>query len=295
MPGGPKSVLVHLADWYNTYESAAWPTHDQLSIKSGWSRRTTQRHIEWLIEHGYVVKEKQTRAGRQIQNRYRLSVGVMAFQGGQSDAPSCANLTHPGGQFDAPSNTPKDTIKNTPNSGEPQEVEMKASEVVAGTVPDKDEVWAAMKLKNGNLTADSCAKIWRKARAANKVEGFQAELLVKDKGMLAKAAKRIGPDTFVQTVWAVMENWGLFTRHAEKQAGAFNCPKQPQIGWFVRYIEVAADYATQTPEDEDDWSVVQLVSQDEGLTKEKEKTQTTPDRDVMSPEELAEINKELGL
>jgi len=290
IPGGPKSVLIHLADWYNNSESAAWPTHEQLAEKSGWGRRTIQRHIEWLIEHGLVLKEKQMRGNFQVANRYRLPVGVLVIQGGQFGAAGVVNLAQQGGQSDAPSNTIKDTIKDTLNGADAQEADLKIQDVLSGDKMNRAEIFAkAKKDEHGNLTADGCGYVWRNSRRfAADTNGFQAELLIKDKKQLHSAYKRIGDD-FSAVVWDVMGHWITFTKHAEKTAGAFNCPKKPNVGFFCKFIEAAADFAV--PQAEvlgDEWKVQSTAKP---LTK-----QTAPSKKVgkaITPEELAKINEEL--
>lgn len=283
IPGGPKSVLIHLADWYNTHEDAAWPKHEQIAEKAGWDRRTVQRHIEWLVEHGLVVKEKQIRGGRQVQNKYRLPVSAMAFQGGQFDAARVDSLTQQGGQFDAPINTIKDTIKNTINCGEPQETDLKISDVLSKTKKSRAEI-----LEKFKPTPKGCADLWRDCRAnASSDNGFAAELLVKEFSMLNKTRKRVG-DEFPNIVWNCMENWIDFTKHAESTAGAFNCPINPSVPFFVKFIEAAADFSVK-----DDTTYGVKLSAPETLTKPIEKEQTTTE--VTSIDDILAIGEEFDL
>jgi hypothetical protein len=291
IPGGPKSVLIHLADWYNTHESAAWPTHEQLAEKSGWSRRTCQRHIDWLVKHKFVIKEKQMRGNYQIQNRYRLPIGVLVLQGGQFDAAGVDKLTQQGCQIDAPINTIKDTIKNTINGGTPQEnTDMKISEVLSEEKKSKEEILLGLKKKGKFYTADSCARIWRNMRSsANEENGFQVELTTTQKRMLWNAQKRIGnSDYFVDIIWNCMSDWVAFTKHAEVTGGAFNCPINPSISFFCKFVEAGGDFSIT---DDNEYGV-QLIAKP--LTKQPETSKTSTTAPV-SVEESQAIAEKYGL
>lgn len=283
IPMGPKATLIMLADWYNTHENAAWPKIDQLAEKVGCSRRSVQYHLDWLEQQSLVVKEKQIRNGRQIQNRYRLPVGVMAFQGVQYLHGGGAESAQPGCKDCIPINTIKDTLKNTINCGEPQETDLKISDVLSKTKKSRAEI-----LEKFKPTPKGCADLWRDCRAnASSDNGFAAELLVKEFSMLNKTRKRVG-DEFPNIVWNCMENWIDFTKHAESTAGAFNCPINPSVPFFVKFIEAAADFSVK-----DDTTYGVKLSAPETLTKPIEKEQTTTE--VTSIDDILAIGEEFDL
>lgn len=242
IPAQPKLVLLMLADWYNELESCAWPTHDQLAEKCGMSRRSVQRHLEWLVERGLVEKEQRIIKGRQVSNRYRLPVNVLVFQGCQIDAPRGVRLTQPGGQIDAPSNTLKDTVKDTENSPGAKMTSIK--DVLDGQDKyDREEIRERAKRDSaGNFTPAALGWIWKHARAgAAPDNGFQVELTKSDLGYLKNAYAKLGKN-YIDVVWGVMSDWVGFIQHAEKYSNAFNSPMHPNISFFVKYAESAADF-----------------------------------------------------
>jgi hypothetical protein len=293
LPGGPKSVLVHLADWYNSHESAAWPTHEQLAEKCGWGRRTVQRHIEWLVEHQLVVKEKQMRGNFQIQNRYRLPVNVLVLQGSQIGAADVDSMAQQGGQADAPINTIKDTIKNTIKSGKPQTEEILDVKTVVNKFenPTRENILSAAKRKDGILIPDGCAYLWRNCRAnAADTNGFQAELLVREKKMLHNAYKRVG-EKFPATVWAVMARWVAFTKYAEQHGEAFNLPLKPTIPFFIKFIEQAVNFMEREGKSKTEGFVQLIAKKPKPLTKPSAPSKKAPE--AISTEELLAMNKDI--
>ena len=135
----------------------------------------------------------------------------------------------------------------------------------------RDEIFQKAKRKDGKLTPDGCAYLWRNCRASAAKNGFQAEMLKKEKGMLSNAYERIG-ELYPAAVWNVMERWVAFTKYAETQAGAFNMPLTPNIGFFVKFIEQAATFNIAKKED----FGVKLVARDtKPLTNTNKKPQNT--------------------
>lgn len=285
IPGGPKSVLIHLADWYNTHEAAAWPTHQQLAEKSGWSVGGVRKYLDWLEEHGLVVREKRMYKGRQVSNRYRLPVNVMAFQGATTEHPRVSSQGTPGATTGQPCNTIKDTLTDTTICGEPQpESNMKVDEILpGGELPGKDahEILAAF-----NCTPKGCADFWRDMRSLHD-NGFQAELLQKEMKMLKTVAERVGTENFKIAVKHCMENWIGFTKHAEEYSTAFDSPLNPNVSYFVRFIEAAVGYANEQ-ENPETFEKVKPKT----LTKQPTKVQTK--KAAMSPEEWLALQEELN-
>ena len=160
IPTNPKVVLIYLSDWFNELEDCAWPSLEQLTERSGLSKSSVQRSINWLIEHKLVVIEHRFKGGWQKSNRFRLPIGVICLQGSQSDHPTLVTVITPDSQSDHPvEHTVKDTVKDTIKSGEPQEDDLKISEVIGKREKSKDEI--LMKFK---LTPKGCADLWRDAQ-----------------------------------------------------------------------------------------------------------------------------------
>ena len=291
IPANPKFVLLALADWWNPNEDSAWPSVAQLIAKTSLSRRTIQRAINWLVDHELVIVEQRSSKGRQVSNRYRLAMTVIIVQGCHSDAPRGVTLTQGGCHSDAPiEDTVKDTVSDTVNSAEAQEEPMVSIEdILADQGFSREDIFAKAKRKDGKLTPDGCAYIWRNCRKVAGNNGFQAEILVKEKSMLNNASKRVG-DLFPHIVWSVMSDWVGFTSHAEEVAGAFNSPINPSIAYFVKFIEAAADFHEQGVSEDAGFKPVQTIAQ-KPLTKPNV---TTENEDTaITSEELAAISKDL--
>lgn len=277
IPGGPKSVLIHLADWYNTHEDAAWPKHEQLAEKAGWSVPTVKRHIDWLVDNGLVMKENRISHGRQISNKYRLSVGVMAFQGkntvAQSELPGSSDLPPSVDQNELPSNTIKNTIKDTLKGGEPpKEDELKFKE--GGKILDNMEIadseyWgmdkdeAFLKVRKGIVSDESgkliakpsaLEKLWKFSRkcASETDYGKYAPLTKIERGQLLLAWDRVGED-LLDIVWDVLSDWSGFCRRAEQESGAFNSPTKPNVVYFTKHIEAAINFTPASTELGEGW------------------------------------------
>lgn len=250
VPPYPKFVLLALADWYNELESCAWPSHAKLSEKVGISRRSVQRSLQWLKDNQLVVPEARFKNNKQISNRYRLPIGVIYIQGCHSDHPRGVTVARGGCHSDAPiEDTITDTIIDTINGGEPQEDHLSTvSDVTKQKLKRKSK---EVIFNQYQATPKGCANHWRDCRASAGGNGYSAELIVHEYTMLNRARKRIG-DIFPETVWAVMTHWLAFTKHAQVTAGAFNCPKAPNVAFFVKFVEAAADFTAieQAPEDE---------------------------------------------
>jgi hypothetical protein len=110
--------------------------------------------------------------------------------------------------------------------------------------------------------------------------GFQAELLQKEMKMLHTCAKRVGEDNFKNAVLWCMSNWIGFTKHAEEYSTAFDSPLNPNVSYFVRFIN--------EQENPDTFEQVKPKA----LTKQPQKVQTK--KAAMSPEEWLALQEELN-
>ena len=166
IPYKPKFVLLAMADWYNELESCAWPTHQQLCDKTGMSKSSVRRGIDWLIDHKLVVVEARFKNSRQLGNRYLLPVnvlvlqGVLPEQGGVLIEQGGALPEQGGALIEQPiKNTVIDTVKDTKDSGGPQETDLNIDEVLSGKGKNKDQIFSALKYKDGILTPKSCGDL----------------------------------------------------------------------------------------------------------------------------------------
>ena len=152
---------------------------------------------------------------------------------------------------------------------------------------------AAKRDSQGKLTPAGCAYIWRHSRAsAADDNGFQIELSAKAQSQLKQIAVRVGSDdAFADIVWNVMSDWTGFTQHAEDTSTAFKSPKDPNIDYFVKFIDAAADFSVEEDFGGGYQKPVQPIAQ-KPLTNEPLKKDNA--EKPISAEELLAISKELG-
>ena len=221
-----------------------------------------------------------------------MSVGALVLQGSHSDHPGWSERPPKGSQSDHPiDNTIINTIKNTINCGEPQSEEiLKIQEVISGKDMKKENIFDKAKRKEGKLTPGGCGYLWRNCRSSAGENGFQAELRVADQKILHTAQKRVG-ELYPEVVWGVMSNWGGFTKHAEKTAGAFNCPSNPSVPFFAKFIEAAASFV-DTNDGAETTGFVQLsATAKKPLTKPKASTDNV--HKAATLEEIMATNKDI--
>lgn len=291
VPPGPKFTLIMIADWYNKQYDYAWPKHSELAEKTGYGVSTIKRHIEWLIDHGLVKKEKQFWQGSQRANRYYLPINVMAFQVAQNELLGGADLTYPVAQNELPSNTITNTPTDTPNCADAQSEEnMKLEDIQAGKKSKAEILAEAKRDHTGKLTPKGCAYLWRHSRAsAADDNGFGIELTTKAMNQLKQVEKRMG-DIFPEVIWNVMSDWVGFTQHAESTSTAFDSPANPSIDYFVKFAEAAADFIVEEDLGEGFQPKVKSIAKpltNEPLTKDN-------GHKAMSKEEFKALSKELG-
>jgi DNA-binding IscR family transcriptional regulator len=262
-----KMIMLELADHANT-KGECWPKQGTIAKRTNIHRGTVNRLLRKLERMGLLTQEQRRRNGFQRASMYRLSIGTVLYLSHpvrpcgvtQCDSTESPSATH--------SETSLETSLETSIADEPQEnSDMKLSELNLQPKKSPDEIVSGMKYKDGFLTGDACAKIWRWSRSSAGDNGFQAELTNKDKKMLQNAHKRVG-ESFPAIVWDVMADWVDFTKHAEKTAGAFSCPINPSVAFFCKFVEAAADFSV---EDEENYGVKLTANTSKPLTNTNEK------------------------
>lgn len=286
LPQITKILLVALA-YHANKDGVAWPSRARLMEKTNLSRSGLKLHMRKLEEAGLVVREARfTEKGRQTSNWYTLKVGDTLCD------PSTGHelVTPPLSPMGDPSIEIQYEIQEgDTNGGEPQ---MKVQDLM-NIHQKKKELTQKLIFENalrkkGKLTPGACTYLWRNCRsAAADDNGFQAELIGKEAKMLHNAYKRIG-EVYPMVVWNVMENWIAFTKYAEKQAGAFKSPLTPNVPYFVKFIEAAADY---TPGQKGEGFVQLTAKPKKALTKPTGSDDNTGE--AITSDELAAIGKEL--
>ena len=297
LPISQKIVLIALA-WHADDDGIAWPKLTTLVNELPMSRRGTIIQIRKLEFSGYLVKELAFRdTGAQTTNRYILDLeGVhhTCMGGMQHDLHGGDAATVHGGDADhaAPLNIQykiQDKIHVT--GDESQETQMHYEEVLNEyEVLDRDYIFSNALRKDDKLTPDGCAYLWRNCRAsAAKGNGFQIEILKKEKKMLHSAYKRVGED-FNLAVWAVMANWIGFTKHAADISGAFSLPQQPTISFFIKFIEAAVDFKSTNAEASESGFMQLTAKTPETLTNVKENKDNG--HTAITSDELAAISRD---
>ncbi|MCS0497880.1 helix-turn-helix domain-containing protein [Ancylobacter sp. MQZ15Z-1] len=76
-----KLVLISLANYADKKTGECWPTIARICEESCQSKSTVLRRLDWLVEHGLVVKsEMHETSGRQKANHYRLVLSRLLTQ-----------------------------------------------------------------------------------------------------------------------------------------------------------------------------------------------------------------------
>lgn len=301
LPHVTHKVLVALADLANEKENhTAWPSKATLMWMTNLSRRGLMLQIRKLEQGGYITCEKRQRDNKS----YRSNLYIMHMETGHELVPPTGHdmyptlghelVPHPRAQAGAPLE-PKiePNIEPKNESAEAQEEQVKSVlDWVPGDKQSKDDIFDKANRKHGKLTADGCAFLWRHCRANAASNGFQAEIIGKDRIKLRTAYERVGED-FPEIVWAVMANWISFTKYAETYTEAFNSPMKPSVPFFVKFIESALNFMQSNQNSQPD-TFVQLISQpEEPLTETPQSDDNAPN--AISADELLAMTKELNL
>jgi hypothetical protein len=72
---------------------------------------------------------------------------------------------------------------------------------------------------------------------------FVPDLTAKQRGQLGQLIKKVPPDTAGDVLDACICDWVGFVTRAKADAGAFNLPSKPDIGFLLRYVGVAVNFA----------------------------------------------------
>lgn len=285
-----KLVLIVIA-YYADNDGLAWPKSTGLREKTGLSRSGLKLQVRKLEKAGLLIrKDRFTESGRQTTNGYQLSMGGVMIS---NPSPGHVCMTPPRSPTGDPLNIQYEIQEGYTNGGEPQETKVKVDDVLQEqfVTITREEIFANALRYKGKLTPGACAYLWRNCRAyASANNGFQAELLSREKKMLHNAYKRTGED-YNLIVWAVMTDWIGFTKHAESIAGAFNMPHHPTIPFFIKFIEAALDFTKNNCFSKDEGFVQLTAKPNKDLTKPNVKPENT--NDAITSEELAAIGGEL--
>lgn len=306
IPCQQKMLLIILSKLVNDEYGYAWPKYEYLAKECGMSVRSCKRHMQWLVDHGLVTRQRQIFNGRQGTNKYYVNVNIMIFQGCQDDTAGVLNLAQQECQSGTPSielqNTPKDKSNSVavPTTGtEESDMKQKDEQTVLGILDTghksfgpktKSEIFAKLKYRSGQLTAKSCGHIWTNAvaHASKEDYGHEPEVTIKEQGRLLLAQKRCGGD-FAEVVWFVMQDWVGFTVWAEKNSDAFDSPLRPSLGYFQKWAHVAGEYYKEMSKVSKAPTKKVALPKVQVLTKPNVKVQT---KGKMTPEEWAELQKE---
>ena len=92
IPTDPKMLLLALADRAND-DGECWPGQDELARKGSMSPRSVVNHLNWLEDHGLIVKERRQKGNSRQSNRYTVTLDGYAPDGGLRNL-ECANRAH---------------------------------------------------------------------------------------------------------------------------------------------------------------------------------------------------------
>lgn len=295
LPLTQKLVMIALA-YHADDDGLAWPSNRKLRAKTGLSRTGLILQVRKLEVRGLIVRQLSYRDnGAQTSNRYQLGVHLTETPPVHDEWTPPIHLyvegegTTTGGPHDI-----QYEIQEEIHSigGEPQEDEgLNIDEVLAQHVAlTREDIFSKALRKDDKLTPDGCAYLWRNCRSSAGDNGFQAELMVKDKKMLHSAYKRVGED-YNLAVWSVMSDWIGFTKAAESGQGAFSLPSNPQVSFFIKYIETAVDFMSSNSFSDSGGFVQLAANSSKPLTKPSVSKDNTSE--AITSGELAAIGEEL--
>jgi hypothetical protein len=95
----------------------------------------------------------------------------------------------------------------------------------------------------GGVNPDSIAaleEIWQSG-VAESYGGFVPSWTSKERGQMGHFRKVCPPDAAVPVLEACLGDWALFAAMAKSDAGAWNLPSRPTVGFLVKYAGVAVN------------------------------------------------------
>jgi biotin operon repressor len=323
LPTPEKFVLVVLANYANK-NGVCWPSQETIGQKTGLSRASVQRSIRSLKERGLIQVEARRKRGYNHINRYYLNMELgltethsEASQGGPTKPQSEASMNH---QYE-PSEEP--SVKNCAdaqvqsgeilpedNAGKMRKENLGKStgEILSdlGEVPSRESIMAEAEVNHPKGTL-SPGGLWVRLIRA---KGLGMPLLSnKQKGQLSQTYWR-GLKKGSEDIphWAVLEamdvcidRWVPFTKYVQSVDTAWDLPLKPEVGFFVKFVNAAMQFAAQELAAEEPVSVahpMQQIAQPKTLTNAPEKPTVEGEKvdkpDVADLDFVAKLKKEQG-
>lgn len=265
-------MLVALAHRVNGKAATwvVWPSLQSIALDTGVTRRQIMRVLARLETAGAIKREARWSEKGTLTNKYHL----VHTRGGDAHVTPGGTHMSPGGDaHDAPGvthmslneqeqqqevNKKKEALaKKSPTGTAPKgaktkstekEGNVKASDAIAKVkgkyagVQDSVLLSLPLTTPHGKVSPARVADLWRTAHGKYG-EGFLGSLTNAQTAMLAGAAKRVGLDVFPEAVVAAMRDWPGFTSHCKNTSTAFKPPVNPNIGFFVKYVDEAVNFA----------------------------------------------------
>ena len=276
LPITEKLVLVVLAYHADDY-GLAWAKSKRMRDEAGLSRSGFKVQIRKLEKRGLVERKSHySDTGRQTTNRYQLDLlgghHMKPLPGHDSEPLPGHELMTPSGSLAGDPHDIQYYIHSDIQSigDKSQETPVKLEDVLTeGEKLSREDIFCNALRKSDKLTPDGCAYLWRQCRASAGENGFQAELLIKEKKMLHRAYERVG-ENYNLAIWAVMSDWIGFTKFAAHHHGAFNMPTTPTINFFTKFIEAAVSFNSTNTESAYSGFVQVTANTPKALTKPNE-------------------------
>jgi hypothetical protein len=95
-------------------------------------------------------------------------------------------------------------------------------------------------------TVASLEAIWR-ATVVKVCGGHAVPLTSKQQGQLKYFLTACPTDTAAAVLEYAVQNWSLFTQQAKSDEGAFNMPGKPEVGFLVKFSQVAVNFWLSKP------------------------------------------------
>jgi hypothetical protein len=115
------------------------------------------------------------------------------------------------------------------------------------------EIPQASKMQSAAPTTDEkVAKLetlWKQV-VAREFGGFVPAFFGKEMGQMKTFAMAVPPGKAALVMTTCIQNWVDFADRAKNDAGAFKTPAHPQVGFMLKYVGVAVDFAAEIEEQE---------------------------------------------
>lgn len=283
MSSSERLVLWYLANMHNEKQGKAWPSQKRIAEMTGLSKAKVNEVLSTL--EGYSLLTRKVGLGKR-NTQYFLPVTDVSAE----DDESANNFT----TWSTTETTKESVVQQVDTilltKPHPINLESKEAHTFGGAPAQNTEkpmklpkgmsvasIASAAKAEyaevsdasiltlkrgpRGKYTPAAIAACWKRAHGKY-VAGFTGELRIKDMGQLKQAYAKVG-DVLPTLILTCMRDWNGFVQLVKQNTSTFSAPVKPEVGFFVRHADVAADFAIKL----EAGSAAGVTSAQEHLTK----------------------------